>query len=144
MKNKKIFITIILVIAIIVSFIAFSLLKNNKNDKNEPDHIEENYISTIYYSNQNSIDSGTSYTYYIYKDNKNYKFIKTSSDITIAGSTEEKIIKSGKINKEKDLNKIYDSIQKEIKNSDYKEISIQYNKEKVSSYEELIDLLYKE
>ena len=98
-KNMKKIIIGIVAISIIFVFIII-LINNNKNSYD--------YIATIYHSEMLGIDAGTEYIYYIYQSDKNdneYFYIKSKSNITIAGSSEKKDVGSGSLKSKNDLRK---------------------------------------
>ena len=131
---KKIIIGIV-AISIIFVFIII-LINNNKNSYD--------YIATIYHSEMLGIDAGTEYIYYIYQSDKNdneYFYIKSKSNITIAGSSEKKDVGSGSLKSKNDLRKIQNDIEKDSQKNSQSYVSYTYIDNGISEEYENIDLL---
>ena len=146
MKNMKKIIIGIVVISIIFVFIII-LTNNNKHSYTRPDY---DYIAIIYHSEMLGIDAGTEYIYYIYKspkDNNKYFYIKSKSNITIAGSGEESDVGSGALNDTNDLKSITKDIEKDSRKDSQTYISYSYvdngNNEKLDGISELENKLFK-
>ena len=130
----------IIVISVIFVFIIV-LINNNKNSYTRPYY---DYIATIYHSEMLGTDAGTEYTYYIYesdKNNSNYFYIKSKSNITIAGSSEKKDVGSGSLKNKKDLRKIQNDIEKDSLKNSQSYVSYTYINNGINEEYENIDLL---
>lgn len=135
---KKIIILVIVILVIVLGIVI------GKNVVIKP---EEECIAVIYHSEMFGIDAGTEYIYYIYPNGeKKYEYIKTKAYITIAGAGEEEYIKSGKINKKEEFEKIKKLINMDKVKSVQRNITYTYindgTKQKCSSIEELIEKLF--
>lgn len=136
-------------IVIIGIFVFIGKLNNNINNNKSYTRPDYDYIAIIYHREILEADIGTEYTYCIYrsaKDNNKYFYIKSSSDITIAGLGEKSDVGSGALNDTNDLKKIMRDIEKDsIKNSQTY-ISYLYvnngNNEKVDNISELENKLF--
>lgn len=135
MKNK--IIKSILALLIICVLIILIIVIKNRNNYERPDY---DYIALINHSINFGPDSGTIYTYEIYKSevNSEYFYIKTKSENTIyLPATED--ISSGSIKRKKDLEKIMKDIKKDSKKEEnrlgYSDSSITYSYLNNGTYE---------
>lgn len=115
-----------------------------KQDLNESD-----FVAQIYHSEMRGIDAATTYRYYIYRDGKNFKYVKTKSSITIAGEGEAKEIKKGKIKTKTDLIELDKDIEKDKINGATTDITYFYREEdgtdtRYDSIEALTDRVFKQ
>ena len=138
MKKVRIMVFIIF-IAIIIGIFA---IKNKKIARPNVD-----YIATIYHSEMLGMDAGWQYVYYIYPDKNNtYSYIKSESEITIAGASEEKDVELGKIKNENDLSKIEKDIEKNKKEESQEFLHYTYisssDIKNLKSMDELADCLF--
>ena len=143
-NNLKYIIGFALILAII--FVLFVVTKNHNKYK-KPDY---GYTAIIYHSEMEGNDAGIEYIYYIYKAKNNeneYFYIKTKSDITIAGSGKEKGIDSGDINSEKELERIKKDIEKDSNDNAQAVITYSYIENGINveckDINELSDKLFK-
>lgn len=135
---KKIIILVIVILVIVLGIVI------GKNVVIKP---EEECIAVIYHSEMFGIDAGTEYIYYIYPNGeKKYKYIKTKGNITIEGASEEKYIKSGRLNKREDFEKIEKSINMDKVKSVQRNIKYTYiqngTEQKCISIEDLAEKLF--
>lgn len=94
---------------ILFAIIGIFTIKNRKIIRPNSD-----YIATIYHSEMLGMDAGWQYIYYIYPDkNESYLYIKSESEITIAGASDEEDVDLGKIKDKNDLKKIEEDIKKD-------------------------------
>lgn len=138
MKKVRIMVFIIF-IAIIIGIFA---IKNKKIVRPNVD-----YIATIYHSEMLGMDAGCQYVYYIYPDKNNtYLYIKSESEITIAGASDEKDVELGKIKNENDLTKIEKDIEKDKKEESQEFLHYTYinsnDIKNLKSMDELADCLF--
>ena len=138
MKKVSI-IAFIIFIAIIVGIFT---IKNKKITRPTSD-----YIATIYHSEMLGMDAGWQYIYYIYPDKNNtYLYIKSESEITIAGANEEQDIELGKIKNENDLSKIKKDIEKDKQEDSQEFLHYMYingsDVKNLKSIDELADCLF--
>ena len=132
---------IIGIVTICIIFGVIIVLINNKNSYTRPDY---NYVATIYHSEMLGMDAGTEYVYYIYESDKNdneYFYIKSKSNVTISGSSEKKDIASGHIRSKKDLIKIQNDIEKDSQKNSQSHVSYNYSNNGINEEYENIDLL---
>lgn len=116
-RNEKIL--LIIIIGMIVSSILVTIIPKlvnlNTYSYTRPDY---DYVAVICYSEMLGLDAGTQYSYYIYPSlnskGVSYFYIKSKSDITIAGPGQEIDIDSGNLEKKSDLSKIAKDIQKDF------------------------------
>ena len=124
MKNNVLKYIIGFILILVIMFVLIIATKNHNKYK-KPDY---DYTAIIYHSEMEGNDAGIEYIYYIYKAKNNeneYFYIKSKSDITIAGSGKEKGIDSGNINNKNDLEKIKKDIKKD--SNDNAQIVITYS-----------------
>ena len=138
MKKVRIMVFIIFIVIIIGIFV----IKNKKIVRPNAD-----YIATIYHSEMLGMDAGWQYVYYIYPDKNNtYSYIKSESEITIAGASEEKDVELGKIKNENDLSKIEKDIEKNKKEESQEFLHYTYisssDIKNLKSMDELADCLF--
>lgn len=141
---KKIFLFLIILIIVIITAIVITK-KNNKFERPNYD-----YVGTIYHSEKMGIDAGLEYIYYIYtmnnSKNRTYFYIKSKSQITIAGSSEETDIDSGGLMTKSDIKKIKKDILKDSNKDCQQYISYTYVNngvnEELQSIEELASKLF--
>ena len=139
-KNMKKIIIGIIAISIIFVFIIV-WINNNKNSYTRPNY---DYIAIIYHSEMLGIDAGTDYIYYIYQSDKNdneYFYIKSKSNITIAGSSEKDDIGSGSLKSKNDLRKIKKDIEKDSQKNSQSYVSYTYINNGINEEYENINLL---
>ena len=107
MKKNIISIIIGIIIVSIIFVFVLAVINNNKETKGNTSN-DSDYIAMIYHSEMRAMDDGVEYTYYIYEssNNKGYYYIKTKSNITIAGSGEKSKVGRGSVNNKNDLDKI--------------------------------------
>lgn len=136
----------IIIISIISVFIVI-MINNNKEKYTRPDY---DYIATIYHDENLGPDDGTEYIYYIYKSSKSdskYFYIKSKSNITIAGAGKTSDVDSGSLNNKNDLKKITKDIKKDSRKDSQTYITYSYindgNNEKLDSISELGNKLFK-
>ena len=98
---------LILFIILIVGISAVCVIKNKKITRPDTD-----YIATIYHSEMLGMDAGWQYIYYFYPDRKNeYIYIKSESEVTEAGASDERNIEKGVIKTKNDFVKIEKNIE---------------------------------
>ena len=117
-KNMK-NIIIGVIIIIIVSIFVIVIINNKNKNNNSKNYTRPNYDYTavIYHSEMSGIDAGTNYIYYIYKVEKSdneYFYIKSKSNITIAGQDKEKDINSGSLNNKDDFTYVNNGNNEEL------------------------------
>ena len=139
----------IIIIAIIICIMIFAIviMTNKKSD----DYRRPNYSYTavIYHSEMLGMDAGTEYIYYIYKAENaddEYFYIKSKSNITIAGSGKQIDIDSGVLKNKNDLKKITADIKKDSRKDSQTYTSYNYvnngNNEKIDNINELGNKLF--
>lgn len=93
---------IVILFIILFAITGIFTIKNRKIIRPNSD-----YIATIYHSEMLGMDAGWQYIYYIYPDkNESYLYIKSESEITIAGASDEKDVELKRIKNKNDLKKI--------------------------------------
>ena len=151
--SKKV-VSIIGIVSLIMGTIIFLLCRFNvinkildNRDSNMTAITQEerkNAVAVIHSSIIFGIDAMSYETYYLfdYGDNT-YYYLKTSSETTIAGPQEEKIIKKDYITDRKQLERIINNIEKNI-NSNFAEsatLTIRYKNEEIEK-NELLDKMF--
>lgn len=136
--KKIILILFIIAFAVIVIF----TIKNRKITRPEAD-----YIGTIYHSEMLGMDAGWQYIYYIYPDeNQTYLYIKSKSEITIAGASEEQDVKLEKIKSQRDLHEIENDMEMDKQTNAQQFIHYTYvngsDIKNLNSIDELADCLF--
>ena len=104
--KKQIGIIVVGIVVIGVLIVFLGVHNREKKDYVRPD---DDYIAMINHREMLGMDAGTEYIYYIYKEpnhNKEYFYIKSEANITLAGAGEQKDVGSGSIKNKNDLKKI--------------------------------------
>jgi hypothetical protein len=107
------------------------------------------FVGQIYHSKMMGADAGTIYRYYIYPDGKNYKYVKTSSSITIAGEGKGIKVSSGKITSRKEMIDLDKDVEKDKGEGSTSIVSYFYREKdgidtRYDSLEALTDRIYNE
>ena len=133
---------IVILFIILFAIIGIFTIKNRKITRPNSD-----YIATIYHSEMFGMDAGWQYIYYIYPDkNETYLYIKSESEITIAGASDEQDVEIVKIKNQNDLDKIEDDIEKDKQEDSQQFIHYIYMNDNdiknLGSMDELADCLF--
>ena len=100
---------VVMLFIILIVGVGFLIIRNKKIVRPDMD-----YIATIYHSEMIGIDAGWQYIYYIYPDeNESYVYIKSKSEITDVGASDEYDVDLGKIKDKNDFEKIEKDIEKD-------------------------------
>ncbi len=145
MKNQKIIVIIVFLVALVILSAALKFF-------GKPKRPSYNYVAVISHTEMLGIDASTEYIYYIYpiseSNNDEYFYIKSKSTTTIRGSSSEKDVKTGRMRKKKDLEKINLDIKIDNQSNAKTIIGYSYinngNSEKCSDMNELADKLFSE
>ena len=98
---------VVMLFIILIVGVGFLIIRNKKIVRPDTD-----YIATIYHSEMLGMDAGWQYIYYIYPDdNESYVYIKSKSEITESGASEEQDVDLGKL--KNNLDKIENDMKKD-------------------------------
>ena len=139
----------IIIIAIIICIMIFAIVIMTNKKSDDYQRPNYSYTAVIYHSEMLGMDAGTEYIYYIYKAENaddEYFYIKSKSNITIAGSGKQIDIDSGELKNKSDLKKITTDIKKDSRKESQTYTSYNYvknsNNEKVDNINELGNILF--